>query len=77
MLERAPQFAQMLAFDVPVDKDASDLAEEVGVKIFKADIIYHLFDKFKAYMAEIAEQQRKDQAPSAVFPCLLKIIPVK
>ena len=38
-LERAPEFALLLAFDVPVDKDAARLAEEVGVKIFTADII--------------------------------------
>lgn len=75
MLERAREYAQLLAFDVPIDKDAQDMADEVGVKIFRADIIYHLFDQFKAYMAEITEQKRKDQAPSAIFPCVLKIVP--
>lgn len=49
MLEKAKEFAVMLCFDVKVDKDAEDLAEEMGIKIFKADIIYHLFDAFKAY----------------------------
>lgn len=47
MLERAREYAQLLAFDVLIDKDAEQLAEEMGVKIFKADIIYHLFDSFK------------------------------
>lgn len=42
MLERAPEYAQILAFDVVVDKDAEDLAQQLGVKIFKADIIYHV-----------------------------------
>lgn len=49
MLERAKEFAVMLCFDVKVDKDAQDLADEMGVKMFKADIIYHLFDQFTAY----------------------------
>jgi len=76
MLERAREYAQILAFDVPVDKDAQELAAEVGVKIFTADIIYHLFDQFTAYMAEIEAKRRVDEAPRAVFPCMLKIIQV-
>ena len=39
-----------------------------------ADIIYHLFDSFKAYNDEITEAKRKDAAPQAVWPCRLKII---
>ncbi|KAJ8329113.1 eukaryotic translation initiation factor 5B [Batrachochytrium dendrobatidis] len=74
MLERAPEYAQLLAFDVPIDKDAAELATEMGVRIFSADIIYHLFDSFTAYMKQIEEQKRKDAAPMAVFPCVLKMI---
>ncbi|KAF9498232.1 hypothetical protein BDN71DRAFT_1443534 [Pleurotus eryngii] len=74
MLEKAKELAVILAFDVPVDKDAERLAEEVGIKIFKADIIYHLFDAFTAYNAEITEAKRRDAAPQAVWPCRLKII---
>jgi translation initiation factor 5B len=74
MLERAPQYAQMLAFDVPIDKDASEMAEDMGIKIFSADIIYHLFDKFTQYMKDLDEQKRKDLAPRAIFPCHLKMV---
>ena len=49
MLERAPEFAVLLCFDVKVDSDAEDVANEMGVKIFSANIIYHLFDSFAAY----------------------------
>jgi hypothetical protein len=43
---------------VPLLK-ARDLAEEYGVRIFTADIIYHLFDQFTAYVKEVrnAEQE--------------------
>ncbi|KAI9209018.1 uncharacterized protein BJ171DRAFT_488235 [Polychytrium aggregatum] len=75
MLDRAREYAQLLAFDVPIDKDAQQLADECGVKIFKANIIYHLFDQFTAYMKELEEQKRRDEAPKAIFPCLLKIVP--
>ncbi|KAL7747163.1 eukaryotic translation initiation factor 5B [Sorochytrium milnesiophthora] len=75
MLERAKEYAVMLCFDVKVDKDAQDMAEEMGVKIFTAEIIYHLFDAFTAYHNDMLEQKRKDAAPVAVFPCALRIIP--
>ncbi|RKP24453.1 P-loop containing nucleoside triphosphate hydrolase protein, partial [Syncephalis pseudoplumigaleata] len=75
MLERAKEFAVMLCFDVKVDKEAQELADELGVRVFTADIIYHLFDQFTAYNKEIMEQRRKDQAPEAVFPCVLRIVP--
>ncbi|KAI7902261.1 uncharacterized protein BX663DRAFT_487049 [Cokeromyces recurvatus] len=75
MLDKAREFAVMLCFDVKVDKEAEDLAEELGMRIFTADIIYHLFDRFQEYHASIIEQKRKDQAGEAVFPCVLRMIP--
>ncbi|KAJ2627575.1 eukaryotic translation initiation factor 5B, partial [Coemansia sp. RSA 1694] len=73
MLERAKEYAVMLCFDVKLDKDAEDMANELGIKVFKADIIYHLFDAFTAHNAQIIEQNRMDQAALAVFPCIIKI----
>ncbi len=49
MLERAPEYASILAFDVRITQDARDLAETMGVKIFTAEIIYHLFDQVRAH----------------------------
>ncbi|KAL1702921.1 hypothetical protein EV121DRAFT_261598 [Schizophyllum commune] len=74
MLEKAKELACILCFDVPVDKDAERMAEEMGIRLFKADIIYHLFDAFTAYNNEIVEAKRRDAAPQAVWPCRLKII---
>lgn len=75
MLEQAKEFAVILAFDVKIDKEVQELANELDVRIFKADIIYHLFDQFTAYMNALVEQKRKDMAPQAVFPCVLRIVP--
>ncbi|KAJ3759492.1 hypothetical protein EV360DRAFT_82055 [Lentinula raphanica] len=74
MLEKARELACILCFDVPVDKDAERMAEEMGIRLFKADIIYHLFDKFTAYNQEIMEAKRRDAAPQAIWPCRLKTI---
>ncbi|WOK98614.1 eukaryotic translation initiation factor 5B-like [Canna indica] len=75
MLERKKEYATILAFDVKVMPDARELAEETGVKIFVADIIYHLFDQFKAYINNLREEKKKESAEEAVFPSVLKIMP--
>ncbi|KAB8336875.1 hypothetical protein FH972_021183 [Carpinus fangiana] len=76
MLEKAKEFAVMLCFDVKVDKEAQAYADEVGVKIFQADIIYHLFDDFTAHTKQIAEQKKEESKLLAVFPCVLKPVAV-
>ena len=53
-----PEFATILAFDVRVDSEAQSMADENNVRIFTADIIYHLFDQFSAYMRGITEARR-------------------
>lgn len=76
MLEKAKEFAVMLCFDVKVDKDAQEEADKLGVKIFTADIIYHLFDNFTKHMTELAEQRKEESKMLAVFPCVLQPIQV-
>ncbi|KAM6515919.1 eukaryotic translation initiation factor 5B [Fusarium falciforme] len=75
MLEKAPDYAIMLCFDVKVDKEAQQYAEDQGIKIFTADIIYHLFDAFTKHMDEQLEKKKEESKMLAVFPCVLK--PVK
>jgi translation initiation factor 5B len=76
MLEKAKEFAVMLCFDVKVDKEAKAYADEIGVKIFEADIIYHLFDKFTAHMKQLEEQRKEESKMLAVFPCVLRPVAV-
>jgi translation initiation factor 5B len=47
------EYACILAFDVPVVKDADKHADDIGVKIFTANIIYHLFDHFTKYLSDV------------------------
>lgn len=69
------EFATILAFDVKIDHDAQVMADEMHVRVFKADIIYHLFDQFSAYMNKITEERRKAAEATAVYPVVLKIMP--
>lgn len=76
MLEKAPELAVMLCFDVKVDKEAEQYAEQEGIKIFNADIIYHLFDAFTAYQEKLLEQRRVDFLDFAIFPCVLQTLQI-
>ena len=75
MVERDPQYAVILAFDVKIETDARQLADSLGVKIFEADIIYHLTDKFSQYREEHKKRKQAELKSVAVFPCKLKILP--
>lgn len=74
-LEHDVEFACILAFDVRVERDAQELADQMSVRIFQADIIYHLFDKFTAYKEELRQQRREQFRNTAVFPCRLRVLP--
>lgn len=76
MLEKAPELAVMLCFDVKIDKEAEHYAEEQHIKIFNADIIYHLFDAFTAYQSKLLEARRKEFEEYAVLPCVLKTVQI-
>jgi translation initiation factor 5B len=65
MLEHKEEYATILAFDVPVTRDAKNLAEELGVRIFTAEIIYHLFDQFTKYLEDLALARKQAAAGDA------------
>ncbi|KAK3100060.1 hypothetical protein FSP39_014100 [Pinctada imbricata] len=75
MIEHDLQYAVILAFDVKVEREAQEMADSVGVKIFTADIIYHLFDKFIAYRDEFKKKKQEEFKHIAVFPCKLRVLP--
>ena len=74
MLEFNKEFATIMAFDVKVEREAAELAEKEGVRIFQADIIYHLFDKFTAYLKDLHEAKKAEAAAKVVFPVVLKVL---
>ncbi|KAK4193917.1 hypothetical protein QBC35DRAFT_480613 [Podospora australis] len=76
MLEKSPDYAVMLCFDVKVDKEAQAYADEQGIKIFTADIIYHLFDNFTKHINEQNEKKKEESKMLAVFPCVLSPVAV-
>lgn len=59
MLEQSPEHAVVLAFDVPVTPEAHAVAQEMGVTVFSANIIYHLTDAFEEHMRQIKESKQE------------------
>ena len=51
--KRKQEYACMLVFDIKVLADAQKYAEENEIKIFTANIIYHLTDYFFKYVDEV------------------------
>ncbi|XP_043926918.1 eukaryotic translation initiation factor 5B isoform X2 [Protopterus annectens] len=75
MLEHDPQYSVILAFDVKIERDAQEMADSLGVRIFSAEIIYHLFDAFTKYRQDYKKQKQEEFKHIAVFPCKLRILP--
>ena len=67
-------YACILAFDVPVLKDAEIMARDVGIPIFTAEIIYHLFDAFTKRVAAIRAKKKEEAKKKALSPCVFKIV---
>ena len=68
------EFATILAFDVRVTPEAEKFAEQEGIKIFTANIIYHLFDEFTAYVKACQDARKDGGGGSAIFPCALECV---
>jgi len=69
------RYAVIMAFDVKVEREAQEMADSLGVNIFHADIIYHLFDRFTKFREEWLLQKREEFKHLAIFPCKLRIYP--
>ena len=75
MLEHRREYATVLAFDVKVTPEAAEMAERLGVRIFSADIIYHLTDQFDAFLKDQLARRQAASLAEAVFPVVCRIIP--
>ncbi|EOA19600.1 hypothetical protein CARUB_v10002782mg [Capsella rubella] len=72
-----PLFATVLAFSVPLTRNASKLAETLGVKVISSAIsVDHLHRQFEEYTNELRMEKQKTEAHDSAFsPCVLCILP--
>jgi len=69
------RYAVIMAFDVKVEREAQEMADSLGVNVFVADIIYHLFDRFTKFREEWLQHKREEFKHLAIFPCKMRIYP--
>lgn len=50
----------ILAFDVRIEREAQEMADSLGVRVFSAEIIYHLFDAFTKYRQDYKKQKQEE-----------------
>jgi len=77
MLEHNEKYGVVLGFDVPVTRDAQELADSFKppIKIFTADIIYHLTDQFTKHLIDQKKRKQEELKHVAIFPATLSILP--
>ncbi|XP_056287664.1 eukaryotic translation initiation factor 5B [Pseudoliparis swirei] len=75
MLEHDLQYAVILAFDVKVERESQEMADSLGIRIFWAEIIYHLFDAFTKFREDYKKAKQDEFKNIAVFPAKLRILP--
>ena len=59
----------MLCFDVEVTREAQQMADSLGLQLFTAQIIYHLFDAFTKYIEDYTRDIKERHKHLAMFPC--------
>ena len=67
--------AAVLAFNVRVLPDAEEEESTAGIKIFKADIIYHLIDDYVRWSEEQRAAGMKAELDSLVRPGSMRVLP--
>lgn len=58
-----------------VTNEAQQYADDTNIKIFTANIIYHLFDSFTEYVKQCKDERKMETGNKAIFPCILDIVP--
>jgi translation initiation factor 5B len=75
MREKRPEYALVLAFDIKTSQETLATAEELGVRILPADIIYHLEEMYKKHVEAYWERMAIELKDKVVFPAILRILP--
>lgn len=83
MLDTAAEFALILAFDVPIDKEAKEYADKEGVKIFSGECSKSIATDFTSYdhlplirrVQDIHERGERSQAARGNAPrCVARAV---
>lgn len=63
-----PKYACVLCFNVEISADAKTFAQQNDIKIFSAEIIYHLTDMYAKYIEDLKVKAREAARAQMVWP---------
>ena len=72
--ESNDEHAVILAFNVPVDKEAEELARSEKIPIIAEKVIYLLAEKYKEWLKAFREEKRKSLAERITYPAKIKLL---
>ncbi|MGB9959526.1 MAG: translation initiation factor IF-2 [Candidatus Bathyarchaeales archaeon] len=72
--DHEPLYGVILAFNVKVLPDAEEEAQNKGVQIFKAEIIYHLIENYLSWLKAQREAKIDQEFASLVKPAKIRIL---
>jgi translation initiation factor 5B len=64
----------VFAFNVPTLADADEMAEDLKIKVFSSDVIYHTVEDYKKWTYERKERELAEKLAQAARPVKLKIL---
>ncbi|MBD3312337.1 translation initiation factor IF-2 [archaeon] len=73
--ESKPELGVVIAFNVDLLPEAVEANKELGVKVFKGNVIYGLLDKYKEHQEKVKEEIKRKALSSLVLPGKIKILP--
>ena len=69
------QYPCMLVFNMNVNKEIAEYAQQMSVKLIEDDVMYGLTKKFNQYVEDIQKIKQKELEKLVIFPCILSILP--
>ncbi len=72
--ESNDEHAVILAFNVPIDREAEELARAEGIPILWSNVIYMLADRYKEWLKAFREEKRKRMAEKVVYPAKVRVL---
>lgn len=69
-----PMRQVIIAFNVPISQEIEQLAKDRSVAILKSDIIYHLLEDYRKWIAEKQEEILRKQLEGVTRPAKLRLL---
>lgn len=70
-----PEYAVILAFNTKVLKEAEEIIDKEGIKVFSNNVIYQLLEEYMKWLREFKELAKQKELDSLVRPGMIRVLP--